>query len=120
MNQKASFLDINIEIIDKKFVTSLYDKRKDFNFKIVNYPFLCGNVPKRPSYGVFLSQVVRFSRVCMEYQCFISECRTLVRKLLTQGYTESMIKIYLDKLSNLYQRLYNKDSITVKTDVFNN
>lgn len=120
MNQKASFLDINIEIINKKFVTSLYDKRKDFNFKIVNYPFLCGNVPKRPSYGVFLSQVVRFSRVCMEYQCFISECRMLVRKLLTQGYTESMIKIYLDKLSNLYQRLYNKDSITVKTDVFNN
>ena len=76
----------------KKFVTSLYDKRKDFNFKIVNYPFLCGNVPKRQSYGVFLSQVVRFSRVCMKYQCFIKECRILVRKLLRQGYKKEQMK----------------------------
>ena len=120
LNQKASFLDIDIEITDKKFVTSLYDKRKDFNFQIVNYPFLCGNVPKRPSYGVFLSQVIRFSRVCIKYQCFIGECRMLVRKLLRQGYKENIMKVYLDRLSNLYQRIYNKDSITINTDIFNN
>ena len=118
LNQKASFLDIDIEIIDKKFVTSLYDKRKDFNFQIVSYPFLCGNVPKKQSYGVFLSQVVRFSRVCMRYQCFINECKILVRKLLKQGYMENTIKVYLDKLSSLYQRVYNKDSVNVKIDIF--
>ena len=113
-------MDIDIEIIDKKFVTSLYDKRKDFNFQIVNYPFLCGNVPKKQSYGVFLSQVVRFSRVCMRYQCFINECKILVRKLLRLGYMENTIKVYLDKLSSLYQRVYNTDSVTVKTDIFDN
>ena len=115
LNQKASFLDIDTEITDKKFVTSLYDKRKDFNFEMVNHPFLCGNFPKRPSYGVFLSQIVRFSRVCMKYQCFIGDCRMLVRKLLRQGYKENIMKVYLDRLSNLYQRIYNKDSITIVT-----
>ena len=111
---------MNIEIHDGKFVTSLYDKRKDFNFQIVNYPFLCGNVPKRQSYGVFLSQVIRFSRVCMKYQCFINECRTLTRKLLRQGYKNETMKFYFDKLSNIYQRIYNKDNINVKEDVFEN
>ena len=120
VNQKASFLDIDIEIIDNKFVTSLYDKRKDFNFQIVNYPFLCGNVPKRQSYGVFLSQVIRFSRVCMKYQCFIRECRILTRKLLRQGYKEETMRFFFDKLSNVFQRVYNKDEFTVKNDVFEN
>ena len=117
-NNKASFLDIEIEIIDKKFNTRLYDKRKDFSFQIVNFPFLCGNVPKRQSYGVFISQIIRFSRVCMKYQCFVNECRVLVRKLLKQGYKKNMLKTYCDKLSWIYRRVYNKDSIVVKADVF--
>ena len=54
----------------------------------------------------------------MKYQCFIDECKILIRKLLRQGYKESMIKVYLDKISNLYQRVYNKDSLTIKADIF--
>ena len=117
-NNKASFLDVEIEVIDKKFITRLYDKRKDFNFDIVNFPFLCGNVPKKQSYGVFVSQIIRFSRVCMKYQCFVDECRVLVRKLLKQGYKKIIMKTYCDKLSGIYQKVYNKDSIVVKSDVF--
>ena len=30
----------------------LYDKREDFNFEIVNFSFLDGDVPRSPSYGV--------------------------------------------------------------------
>ncbi|KAH3731041.1 hypothetical protein DPMN_057046 [Dreissena polymorpha] len=37
--------------------TSLYDKRDDFNFEIVNFPFLDGNIPKGPSYGIYISQL---------------------------------------------------------------
>ena len=29
-------------------------KRDDFNFDIVNFPFLDGDVPQRPSYGVYI------------------------------------------------------------------
>ena len=35
--------------------TKIYDKRDDFNFVIVNFPFLDGDVPQRPSYGVYIS-----------------------------------------------------------------
>ena len=42
--------------------TKIYDKRDDFNFDIVNFPFLDGDVPQRPSYGVYISQLIRFAR----------------------------------------------------------
>ena len=48
--------------ISNGFVSSkLYDKRNDFDFDIVNFPFLDGNVPRRPSYGVYMSQLIRFA-----------------------------------------------------------
>ena len=31
---------------------------------IVNFPFLDGDVPGRVSYGVYISQLIRFARVC--------------------------------------------------------
>ena len=36
----------------------------DFDFDIVNFPFLDGDIPRRPSYGVYISQLIRFARVC--------------------------------------------------------
>ena len=44
--------------------TKINDKRDDFNFEIVNYPFLDGDVPRPPSYGVYISQLIRFARIC--------------------------------------------------------
>ena len=51
---EAAFLDLNLSIhndtVSKK---KTYDKRYDFVFDIVNFPFLDGDVPRRPSYGVY-------------------------------------------------------------------
>ena len=47
------------------FVSSkIYDKLDDFDFDIVFFPFLDGDVPRRASYGVYISQLIRFARVC--------------------------------------------------------
>ena len=58
----ASLLTLSITngIVSSK----IYDKRDDFNFEIVNFPFLDGDVSRSPSYGVYISQLIRFSRVC--------------------------------------------------------
>ena len=42
--------------------TKIYDKRDDFDFEIVNFPFLDGGVPPSTSYGVYVSQLIRFAR----------------------------------------------------------
>ena len=52
----------------------LYDKRDDFNFvifDIVNFPFLCSNIPQSPAYGVFVSQLIRYARASTLYEDFI-------------------------------------------------
>jgi hypothetical protein len=52
----ASYLDVLL-ILDKngKMTTQLYDKRDDFNFSIVNFPYMCSNIPASPAYGVYIS-----------------------------------------------------------------
>ena len=42
--------------------TNIYDKPDDFDFEIVNFPFLDGDVPRYTSYGVYISQLIRFAR----------------------------------------------------------
>ena len=44
--------------------SKIYDKPDDFNFKIVNFPFLGGDVPRFPFYGVYISKLICFARVC--------------------------------------------------------
>ena len=51
---EAAFLDLNLSIHNNIVSTKIYDKRDDFNFDIVNFPFLDGDVPRRPSYGVYI------------------------------------------------------------------
>ena len=51
---EAAFLDLNLSIHNDIVSTKIYDKRDDFNFDIVNFPFLDGDVPQRPSYGVYI------------------------------------------------------------------
>ena len=66
--------------------TKIYDKRDDFNFEIVNFPFLDGDVPRSPSYGVYISQLIRFARVCSYVDDFNNRNTLLTSKLLKQGY----------------------------------
>ena len=50
--------------ISNGFVSSkIFDKRDDFDFDKVNFPFLDGDVPRSTSYAVYISQLIRFARV---------------------------------------------------------
>ena len=61
----TDYLDLAF-IIDSggKLSTRLYDKRDDFDFHIVNFPYLSSNIPSGPSYGVYISQLIRYARCC--------------------------------------------------------
>ena len=67
---EAPFLDLNLSITNGIVSSKIYDKRDDFNFEIVNFPFLDGDVPRSPSYGVYISQLIRFARVCSNVEDF--------------------------------------------------
>ena len=62
--------------------SKIYDKRDDFNFEIVNFPFLDGDVPRSPSYGVYISQLIRFARVYSNVDDFNNRNLFFTAKLL--------------------------------------
>ena len=67
---EAPFLDLYLSISNGFVSSKIYDKGGDFDFNIVNFLFLDGDVPGRPSYGVYISQLIRFARVCSHVDDF--------------------------------------------------
>ena len=63
---EVCYLDTNIQTdeINTPFRISIYDKRVDFAFRIVNFPHMDSNIPANPAYGVYISQLVRYARIC--------------------------------------------------------
>lgn len=69
-SSRCPFLNLDISISQGSLHTKIYDKRDDFSFPIVNFPFLDGDVPLAPSYSVYISQLVRYGRVCSDVSDF--------------------------------------------------
>jgi hypothetical protein len=83
----ASFLDLCLEFDDiGQLSTTIYDKRDDFNFKIINFPNMCSNIPVSPAYGVYISQLIRYARASSNYSDFLKRHLHLRNRLLDQGY----------------------------------
>ena len=81
----SSYLDCYLYIDNGMLTTRLYDRRDDFNFPIVNFPFLSSNIPSAPAYGVYVSQLIRNARDCSNDQDFMERGKVLTTKLLSQG-----------------------------------
>ena len=74
------------------FAHPFYNKRDDFNFHITNFLFLSSNIPSSPAYGVFISHLIRYTRACSSYGCFILRAAQLPNKLFGQGYAKKRLK----------------------------
>ena len=94
--------------------SKIYDKRDDFNFEIVNFPFLDGDVPRSPSYGVYISQLIRFARVCSNVDDFNNGNLFLTAKLLKQGYRYHKIRKAFSKSYHRHSELIVKYNIGLK------
>ena len=98
---EASFLDLHLSFSNGFVSSKLYDKRDDFDFDMVNFPFLDGDVPRRPPHGVYVSQLIRFARVCSHFDDFNTRNKCFTAKLLKQGY-------WYHKLRNAFSKFYRR------------
>ncbi len=85
------------------FNTKIYDKRDDYNFDIVNFPLLDGDVPRTTSYGVYIFQLIRFARGCSNVSDFNDRNFLLTKRLLQQGYR-------FHKLRKMFSKFYHRNS----------
>ena len=67
--------------------TAVFDKRDGFSFHIlVNFPHMDSNIPSKPAYGVYISQLVRIGRICDSYGSFFTRHHQLTCRLVKQGF----------------------------------
>ena len=111
----AAFLDLDLSIDNGVITSKIYDKRDDFNFPIVNYPHLDGDVPKSTSYGVYISQLIRFARACSNVEDFNQRNLLISEKLLKQGYRYHKLRSTFSKFYRRNPDLINKFKCNLRT-----
>ena len=94
--------------------SKIYDKRDDFHFEIVNVPFLNGDVPRSHSYGVYISQLIRFARVCAGVEDFNNRNQFLTTKLFKQCYRYHKIRKAIYKFYHRHSEFIGEHSIGLK------
>ena len=81
----------------------------------------CSNIPAAPVYGVYISQLIRYSRACGSYQDFLDKGLLLTRKLLNLGFLLVELKSSLRKFYGRHNDLINCYGISlsqITTDMF--
>ena len=101
---EAAFLDLHLSISNDIVSTKIYNKCDDFDFEIVNFPFLDGDVSRSTSYLVFISQLIHFVRASSYVADFNTRNKLLTWKLLKQGYRHHKL---CKPFSKFYRRYYN-------------
>ena len=107
-------MDLDLCISNGTVSTKIYDKRDDFDFDIVNIPFLDGDVPRRTTYGVYISQVIRFARASSNLNDFHCRNKALTTKLLRQGYRYFKLRKAFSKFYCRHSVLLEKYSVSLK------
>ena len=81
---EAAFLDLHLSIHNDIVSTKIYDKRDDFNFDIVNFPFLDGDVPQPCRRNLVLTDLLAFPiDVLVVAQVYSGAPRHFFRSLTT-------------------------------------
>ena len=108
---EASFLDLHLSTSDGFVKTKIFHKRDDFDFDIVNFPILHGDVPRSTSYGVYISQLIRFARVSSHVDDCNTRNKVLAAKLLRQGYRNHNLRKSFSKFYRQHFDLVSKYNV---------
>ena len=104
---------VDIRINNGHFNTSVYDKRDNFSFSVVRFPFLDGNIPAKPTYGVYISQLVRTGRICDNFKAFNAKHTELTHRLMKQGFKYDKLCRKFKEFSRKHNHLIKKFHVNV-------
>jgi hypothetical protein len=108
----SSFWTYTLNLTTGQLSTKIYYKRDDFNFKIINFPNMCSNIPASPAYGVYISQLIPYARASSNYSDFLKHHLHLRNRLLDQGHKKIRLIRFLKKFIFRYQDLVEIYSVS--------
>ena len=112
---EATFLYLHLLFSNDIVSTIIYDKRDDFDFEIVNFPFLDVDVPRSTTYGVYISQLIRFARASSNISDVTTCSKLLTQKLLKQGFWYHKLHKTFSKFYRQYYDLISKFQVGLKS-----
>ena len=112
---EAPLVGLHLSISNRFVSSKIYDKRDDFDFDIVYLPCVDGDVPRHPSYGVYISQLIRFARVCSHVDDLNTRNKCLTAKLLKQGYRYHKLRKAFSKFYRQHYELISKFNVGLKS-----
>ena len=111
----AAFLGLRLSVSDGVVSTGIYDGRDDFDFEVVSFPFLDGDVPRSASCGVYVSRLVRFAGASGCVADFGTRNGLLTRRLLRQGYRYHKLRKAFSKFYRRYCGLVSGFQVGLKS-----
>ena len=87
-----TFLDLDISVLDNKFIFKIFHKVDLFNFEVISFPYLESNVPSQICHNTFFSQLVRFANICSNFAGFAERVKLVFNKLLARKYDKELLK----------------------------
>ena len=107
-------MDLHLSISNGFVSSKIYDKQDDFDFDIVDFPFLDGDVPRRPSYGLcfFFQECVIH---CSHVEVFNARNKCLTAKHLKQGYRYHKLRGAFPKFYHRHIELISKFNVGLKS-----
>ena len=116
----ATFLELDITVVDGLFVYKLFDKRDGFPFYIIRMPDLNGNIPSHIFYGSIMSEFLRIARATLRYEDFLPKASSLYYRMVNQGGSEAQILKQISKAVNRHFsafKEYHKNAKTIINDI---
>ena len=114
--REVAYLDLKMKVENVNLIFSVYDKRDDFNFDVVNFPFMDSCIPKKSALGVYYSQLIRYARICSNFIDFKCKGKNLTVRLRNQGYMAKDLKTLTLRFYNDRQALISKYNINSAND----
>ena len=107
-------MDLNLSISNDTVSTKTNDKRDNFDFDIVNFPFLDGDVPRRTSYDDYISQLIPFATASSSVSDFNCRNKALTVKLLKQSYCYHKLRKAFSKFIRRHSELVERYNVSLR------
>ena len=95
---RASFLNLDISIVDGIFVYRLFDKRDAFPFSIVRMPHIESNIPKSIFYSSFVGEILRITRSTLLFEDLKDKAEVFIQRMRSQGANNEKLDISLRRI----------------------
>ena len=105
-DDRATFLDLDIQIAEKEFSTCLFDKRDAFPFSIVRMPYRKSNIPTNMFYATLGSEILRIGRTTSHKDDFLRSASSLLKRMKDQGSNNESVGKILRKMYGRHDTLH--------------